>query len=137
MRVDVGLRGGVLLADVALQFLGLDTPLAAAANADGGQLAAPYECVRLAVRDVQDLGDVCQREEPRRIRSEWHGHSVPGSSDPTATSHRGLWMTTGVFRDLVQTVRHASRQDRVDHAPFEPTRITSRCQIAPAALVRP
>ena len=52
--------------DVGLELGRLDPPLAAAADLDGHQVAAPDQRVDLRARGVEHLGDVGQRQEARR-----------------------------------------------------------------------
>src|SRR5690606_32243950 len=61
----------VLALDVLLQPRALHTPLAAAPDLDGGQLAAAHHVVDLRVRHVELGGDVGQEQEPRL-----HGDSL-------------------------------------------------------------
>lgn len=59
-------RPAVGLGDVLLQNCTLDAPLSAASHLDGRQLARPDHGPCLGHRDVQDLGDVDQREKALR-----------------------------------------------------------------------
>ena len=73
---------GVLLLDEPLELVGLDAPLAAAADLDRDQLLAPHECVRLGPGDIQDLGDVVEGQEAGR------GHRSSVRSPPVCQPHR-------------------------------------------------
>jgi len=60
----------VLAGDEALQHVTFDPPVAVAAHLDRGEFTGPHERVRLARRNVEDLGDVDKRQkapEARRI----------------------------------------------------------------------
>ena len=62
--------------DVALELTGLDPPLAAPADLDRRQVAAPDQCVDLRGGDVQRLGDVGELEEARAGAGEGEAEVV-------------------------------------------------------------
>src|SRR3954454_22264243 len=64
MVADVAARVLVLALDVRLELAALDPPLPATADANRRQVAAPDERIGLVDRDVEDLGDVGDAEEP-------------------------------------------------------------------------
>ena len=62
-RGRVGAR--VLTLDVVLELDGLDAPLTAAADLDAAKVAGAHQGIDLTARDVEDVGDVGEREETR------------------------------------------------------------------------
>lgn len=61
---DEALGLGVEPLDVGLELGRLHTPLAAAADLHRAQVAAAHECIGLRARDVQDLRDIGELQEP-------------------------------------------------------------------------
>src|SRR5699024_2219324 len=77
-------------AEVRVELVDLDAPLATAADLDGGQLPAAHQGVRLGRGDAEDLGDLGERDEPA-------GHGAQSATGSRATGHPdgALWTLDG------------------------------------------
>jgi len=97
---DEALGLGVEPLDVGLEFGRLDAPLAAAADLHRPQIAAPHERIGLRARDVQDLRDIGELQEPRpgpgAGGSRHRSNCATDGAQLRAVACAGLWTKAGM-----------------------------------------